>query len=187
MAGLLARYPGVRIPGAVDGFELAVRAVIGQQISVAGARTFANRMVQTWGERLPVAHRSLTHLFPSARVLTDAKLESIGLTGRQASTIRLLAGAVSSGELSLEPTSNHEDARARLVALPGIGDWTASYIALRALRDPDAFPAGDLGLRRAARELGLPDSELKLRQHAERWRPWRSYAAMLLWASLGAP
>lgn len=193
MAQLAARFPGVRIPGCADGFELAVRAVIGQQISVAAARTFATRMVERWGMTpltLPLSpdgRGTLNYLFPTAASLADAPLESIGLTAQQVATVRSLARAVASGELTLEPSSNRDDTRARLLAIPGVGDWTASYIAMRALRDPDAFPAGDLGLRRAAARLGLPDSEFKLRRYAERWRPWRSYAAMLLWGSLGSP
>ena len=185
LARLVARRPGIRVPGCADGFELAVRAVLGQQISVAAARTFAGRLVSAWGESMRTADERLTHLFPAPSALADAPLESTGVTRRQASTIRSLARAVAGGELSLDPGADRLNTRERLLAMPGIGDWTASYIAMRALRDPDAFPAGDLGLRHAALQLGLPDTSSALREHSLRWRPWRAYAAMHLWASLG--
>ena len=185
LAALIARRPGIRVPGCTDGFELAVRAVIGQQISVAAARRLAGRLVSSWGERIPTANDYLTHLFPTPAALAEVPIESAGLTRRQAGTIRALARAVAAGELSLEPSADRVKTRERLLAMPGIGDWTASYIALRALRDSDAFPAGDLGLRHAAGQLGLPETAIGLREHSLRWRPWRAYAAMHLWASLG--
>jgi AraC family transcriptional regulator of adaptative response / DNA-3-methyladenine glycosylase II len=177
----------MRVPGCTDGFELAVRAVLGQQISVKAARTFSNRLVTRWGESVRTSDRRLTHLFPAPAQLAEAPLESIGLNARQAGTVRTLARAVAESGLSLDRSADREDTMQRLLALPGIGDWTASYIGMRALRDPDAFPAGDLGLRRAARRLGLPDGIRGLREHSVRWRPWRAYAAMYLWFSLREP
>jgi AraC family transcriptional regulator of adaptative response / DNA-3-methyladenine glycosylase II len=184
LARLVAVRPGLRVPGCIDGFELAVRAVLGQQISVKAARTFSNRLVNRWGERVRTSDRRLTHLFPTPAQLAEAPLESIGLNARQAGTVRTLARAVAESRLSLDRSADREDTMQHLLALPGIGDWTASYIGMRALRDPDAFPAGDLGLRRAARHLGLPDGTRELREHSLRWRPWRAYAAMHLWFSL---
>ena len=185
LAALIARRPGIRVPGCTDGFELAVRAVIGQQISVAAARRLAGRLVSSWGERIPTANDYLTHLFPTPAALAEVPLEPAGLTKRQAGTIRALARAVAAGELSLEPSGDRVKTRERLLAMPGIGDWTASYIAMRALRDRDAFPTADLGLRHAAGRLGLPDTTIGLREYSIRWCPWRAYAAMHLWASLG--
>ena len=185
LAALIARRPGIRVPGCTDGFELAVRAVIGQQISVAAARRLAGRLVSSWGERIPTANEYLTHLFPTPAALAEVPLESAGLTQRQAGAIRALARAVAAGELSLEPSGDRVKTRERLLAMPGIGDWTASYIAMRALRDRDAFPTADLGLRHAAGRLGLPDTTIGLREYSIRWCPWRAYAAMHLWASLG--
>jgi len=187
LARLVARRPGMRVPGCADGFELAVRAVLGQQISVKAARTFAGRLVSAWGERVRTLDERLTHLFPTPAALADAPLELVGLNARQAGTLRSLARAVAQGRLSLDRSTDREDASKRLLGLPGIGDWTASYIAMRALRDPDAFPAGDLGLRQAARQLGLPDGTRELRAHSLRWRPLRAYAAMHLWSNLGEP
>jgi AraC family transcriptional regulator, regulatory protein of adaptative response / DNA-3-methyladenine glycosylase II len=168
--------PGLRVPGCWDGFELAVRAILGQQISVAGASTLAGRLVQAFGKRLTLAS-PLTHLFPSADVLAQADVASIGLPESRAETIRSLARAVSEGRISFVSVTNVEEFQSRLREIPGIGDWTAQYIAMRALGDPDAFPAGDLGLLRAA-SIG---DQRELLRRAEGWRPWRAYAAMYLW------
>jgi AraC family transcriptional regulator of adaptative response / DNA-3-methyladenine glycosylase II len=168
--------PGLRVPGCWDGFELAVRAILGQQISVAGASTLAGRLVQAFGKRLTVAS-PLTHLFPSADVLAQADVASIGLPESRAETIRSLARAVSEGGISFVSVTNVEEFQSRLREIPGIGDWTAQYIAMRALGDPNAFPAGDLGLLRAA-SIG---DQRELLRRAEGWRPWRAYAAMYLW------
>ncbi len=179
---LLAERPGLRVPGAWDGFELAVRAVLGQQVSVRGATTLAGRVVRACGEALParLAHGGLTHLFPTPRALARADLSAVGLTGARQRTLGALGAAVASG-LRLAPDGETATTLARLQALPGIGPWTAQYVALRALRDPDAFPVGDLGLRRALAQGGAPVSSARLRDVAERWRPWRGYAAMALW------
>jgi len=174
LAPSVARRPGLRVPGAVDGFELVVRAVLGQQVSVAAARTFAGRLVQRCGSPLPAARGGLTHAFPTAAQVVEADLDGLGLTGARVATLRTVAAAVCSGAVSLGPTADREATRAALGALPGIGPWTVDYVAMRALADPDAYPAGDLVLRR---RLG---SDVLTR--AEAWRPWRAYAAMHLWA-----
>jgi AraC family transcriptional regulator of adaptative response / DNA-3-methyladenine glycosylase II len=183
LAKALRAAPGIRVPGALDGFELAVRAILGQQVSVRGATTLAGRLVAQFGAKLPddclppVSDGPVpTHEFPSPELLADADVASIGLPGARAAAIRALAREVARGGLRLEPAADPDAAREALLALPGVGEWTAAYVAMRALREPDAFPAGDLGLRRA---LGVAAGELARRSEA--WRPWRAYAAMLLW------
>jgi AraC family transcriptional regulator, regulatory protein of adaptative response / DNA-3-methyladenine glycosylase II len=173
LAPSVARRPGLRVPGSVDGFELAVRAVLGQQVSVRAARTFAGRLVQTCGKPLTAQRGGLTHAFPSADEVAGADLSGIGLTGARARTLRLLSEEVASGRLPIDPAADRDETRARLLALPGVGPWTADYVAMRALGDPDAFPADDLVVRRALGPAGA--------EHARRWRPWRAYAAMHLW------
>jgi AraC family transcriptional regulator, regulatory protein of adaptative response / DNA-3-methyladenine glycosylase II len=180
---LLCRHPGVRAVGAVDGFESAARAVLGQQISVAAARTLAARIVCACGEPLARPDGTLTHAFPTAAALADADLERIGMPAARRAALRELARRAADGRLALDPPAAADAARRALLAIPGVGEWTASYVALRALGDADAFPAGDLGLRRAAAALGLPADAAGLAAHAERWRPWRGYAAHLLWAA----
>ncbi|RJL33560.1 DNA-3-methyladenine glycosylase 2 [Bailinhaonella thermotolerans] len=180
MARLAAARPGLRVPGAMDGFELAVRAVVGQQISVAGARTLLGRIAERAGTPY-AAECGLTRLFPTAAQLADADLSGLGLTGRRVATLTALASAVASGELDLDGGDPAETVDG-LLALPGIGPWTAGYIAMRALRDPDAFPAGDLALRNAMTRLGIEGEAA-----AEAWRPWRAYAALHLWTSLSDP
>jgi AraC family transcriptional regulator, regulatory protein of adaptative response / DNA-3-methyladenine glycosylase II len=184
LAPLLRRRPGLRVPGHVDGFELAVRAVLGQQVTVKGARTLAERLVRKLGGRLAAADGTLTHLFPGAEAVAADDLSGIGLTGSRIRALRALAEAVAGGVVALEPGADPAATRRALLALPGIGPWTAEYVALRALGDPDAFPLTDLGLRQALRSLGAPDGAKALAARAERWRPWRSYAALHLWAHL---
>lgn len=175
--------PGMRIPGAWDGFEVAVRAVLGQQVSVKSANTLAGRLVAAFGEPLPgPAGPELTHLFPTPERLADANLAAIGLPRARAATLCALARAVRDGELDFAPAADLETAVERLMALPGIGPWTAHYVALRALGEPDAFPNGDLALRRAASQPGKTLSPRALEQRAEPWRPWRAYAALHLWS-----
>jgi AraC family transcriptional regulator of adaptative response / DNA-3-methyladenine glycosylase II len=178
---------GVRVPGAWDGFELAVRAVLGQQVTVRGATTLAGRLVQKFGLPLgPSGSGMLTHLFPRAAELSCADLGSIGLPSARAATIRALAVQVCSGELVLDASSGPDETVSRLCKIPGIGEWTAQYIAMRALNEPDAFPATDLGLRRALGNGAGPVSAQSLARLAEGWRPWRAYAAMCLWTGEGA-
>jgi len=182
---LVAEHPGRRVPGAADGFELAVRAVIGQQVSVTGARTVAGRLVMAAGEMLPEANGGITHLFPTPTALIelaerDPAAFSMPTSRRKA--LVALAEAVASGHVVIDPGADPVELRTSLVALPGIGPWTAEYVAMRALRDPDAFMPTDLGIRRAAHTLGLPDDPEFLTALTETWRPWRSYAMAHLWS-----
>jgi len=189
LAPLIARRPGLRVPGSVDGPELAARAVLGQQVSVAGARTLAGRLVALRGEALPgalaEADGPLTRLFPVPEAVVGLEPGKIGLPAARHGALAGLARALERGEISLDAGADRDEARRRLLTLVGIGPWTASYVAMRALGDPDAFLRGDLGIRRASARLGLPESPRGIEALAERWRPWRSYAAQHLWASLG--
>lgn len=176
-----------RIPGSVDPFELTVRAILGQQVSVAGATTLMGRFVRTFGESYRDGGALFTHLAPTATRVARAapsELASLGIPATRAEALRRLAVEVSSGNLSLAPGGGGDVRRTMdaLVALPGIGEWTANYVAMRALRWPDAFPAGDLVLRKAAGDM-TPAALIK---RAELWRPWRAYAAMALWRSYGS-
>jgi AraC family transcriptional regulator of adaptative response / DNA-3-methyladenine glycosylase II len=199
LAPLVRARPGLRVPGAYDGFELAVRAVLGQQVSVAAASTFAGRLAARHGT--PLAPDGVTDgprdglmdgtvdgtvdgaagrpwprvVFPGPDVLADADLSGLGLTGARQRTLRGLAAAAASGRLTLDPGADPGEIAARLAELPGIGPWTIGYILMRAAADPDAFPEADLGLRRALARLGAPAGR------PARWRPWRAYAAMHLW------
>lgn len=175
----------LRVPGCWDPFELAVRAVLGQQVSVAAATTLSGRLVERFGERLATAADGLTHLFPLPKQLAQAEIETIGLPRARAASLRALARAVADGTLRLDGSVSVEEAIVRMQSLPGIGAWTAQYVALRALGDPDALPASDLGLRRALARDGRPIGERELEQAAEAWRPWRGYGAMALWTSGG--
>lgn len=187
---LLGRYPGARVPGGWDGFEIAMRAVVGQQVSVAAARTVVARLAQRFGTALETPFAAgtgepvLTHLFPAPEALADADLSAVGLTRARADTIRGVARALLDGRVDFRPERTLEDFAARWVALPGIGPWTAQYIALRALGHPDAFPAEDLVLQRALPDDGSRLTAKALTAHAEAWRPWRAYAVILLWRDL---
>jgi len=180
LAQLTARRPGLRVPGAFDGFELAVRAILGQRVSVRAATTLAGRLAARFGEQFDTPVPGLDRLFPSpARLVIarESELTSLGISGARAATIRALAQAVIERRIGLVPCSDPEAAGRKLEEFPGIGDWTAQYISMRALRWPDAFPAGDLGLKKAWGD----SSARRLREVAEAWRPWRAYAAMYLW------
>jgi AraC family transcriptional regulator of adaptative response / DNA-3-methyladenine glycosylase II len=182
LARSVRRLPGLRVPGAFDGFELAVRAILGQRISVAAATTLAGRMAAAFGELVETPSAALNRISPAPERLAAVdvgKLTRLGIAAPRANAIRELARAILSGRVNLEPGADPELTMTRLVELPGIGDWTAGYIALRALRWPDAFPAADLGLLRASRAK----TPAELRRAAEAWRPWRGYAAMHLWNS----
>jgi AraC family transcriptional regulator of adaptative response / DNA-3-methyladenine glycosylase II len=176
LAGRVEADPGLRVPGCWNGFELATRAILGQQITVKGATAMAGRMVTAYGKAFE-GPGGLTHLFPSPEVVAEAKLSEIGLTGARAETIRTLAGAVCNGKINFEGVVDSEAFLDRLCEIPGIGKWTAQYVAMRALGEPDAFPSSDLGLLHA---LAL-DTSRELERRAEAWRPWRAYAAMYLW------
>lgn len=183
LAPLVELRPGVRLPGAWEPFELAVRGIIGQQVSVRAATTISGRVAAAFGEPF-AGGDGLTHLFPAPEALAGAELERTGLTRARAAAIRRLAAAVGRGDVSLDAACDPVETRARLVALPGIGPWTAEYVAMRALRDPDAFPASDLGLRYALAANGTPATAREAAARAEAWRPWRAYAAIHLWLSL---
>jgi AraC family transcriptional regulator of adaptative response / DNA-3-methyladenine glycosylase II len=177
---LASRHPGVRIPGTVDPFELAVRAILGQQISVAAATTLAGKVANAWGTSLPATEGDLSRIFPDASRLADAPLETVGLSRAKAVAIRHLAAAVAEQRIDLTPMKAGEPAPLEtLLGVPGIGPWTASYIGLRALGDPDAIPIGDLGLRQAS---GCETSR-EFAELSEFWRPWRGYAAVHLWCT----
>jgi AraC family transcriptional regulator of adaptative response / DNA-3-methyladenine glycosylase II len=185
IGAVVARDPGRRVPGAAEGFELAVRAVIGQQVSVAGARTVAGRLVEAAGEALPEPSGTLTHLFPTPEALVELAGRDPGAYAMPASRRRALvalAEGVGGGDVVIDPGADPAELRRSLVALPGIGSWTAEYVAMRALRDPDAFMPTDLGIRRGAQALGLPEDPAQLVAASEGWRPWRSYAMAHLWA-----
>ena len=177
LAARIAAEPGLRVPGCWNGFELAIRAIVGQQITVKGARALAGRIAKVFGK--PVSGiDGVTHLFPTPEVLADAKLAGLGLTEKRGETIRALARAVCDEHISFDRILDSDTFLTRLVEIPGIGKWTAQYVAMRALAEPDAFPSGDLGLLRA---LGLKTSH-ELERRAETWRPWRAYATMYLWS-----
>jgi AraC family transcriptional regulator of adaptative response / DNA-3-methyladenine glycosylase II len=182
----LAALPGVRVPGSFDGFELAVRAILGQQVSVAAATCLAGRLAEQYGEALRVSAwpgSSLRRIFPTPAALAAIDARRAGIPRARAAAIRALARAVHSGELALDGSRDLETSVRALAALPGIGEWTAQVVAMRALREPDAFPTGDLGLRRALGRAGRPATPARVRALAEAWRPWRAYAAALLWMS----
>jgi AraC family transcriptional regulator of adaptative response / DNA-3-methyladenine glycosylase II len=180
---LVRKRPGLRLPSGWDGFEIAVRAVVGQQVSVAAARTIVTRLAERFGTPLPASFNDtgLRHFFPAPEALADADLSGIGLTGARAATIRGIARAVLEGTADFRVERTLEDFVARWTALPGIGPWTAQYIALRALGHPDAFPAEDLVLQKHLPEDGSRLSAKALLQRAEPWRPWRGYAVIQLW------
>jgi AraC family transcriptional regulator of adaptative response / DNA-3-methyladenine glycosylase II len=176
LAARVNAHPGLRVPGCWTGFELATRAILGQQVSVKGATTLAGRIAGAFGQ--PVHGASgLTRLFPTPEVLAQAKLANIGLPRARAETIQALARSVCNGQIRFDRIVDSEAFLIRLCDIPGIGKWTAQYVAMRALGEPDAFPCGDLGLLRALK-LG---SSRELEQRAEAWRPWRAYATMYLW------
>ncbi len=176
LAARLEAEAGLRVPGSWSGLEMTTRAILGQQVTVKAATTLAGRLVAAHGRQLdPVA--GLTHLFPDARTLASADLTKIGLTSARAESVSALARAVSERKIQFEAIADYDDFRARLCAIPGIGKWTAEYVAMRVLRDPDALPSSDLGLRRAMGDCTARELEAR----SEAWRPWRAYAAMLLW------
>ncbi len=183
LARRLASCTGIRVPGAWDPFELSVRAILGQQVSVKGATTLSGRLVERFGERIDSScHEALTHGFPAASVLADADIASIGLPKARAAAIRALARLVADGELCFSGASDAEHTRARMCEIPGIGDWTAQYVSMRALGDSDAFPSTDLGLLKAVSAGPKRITAAALRDRSQAWRPWRAYAAMCLWS-----
>ncbi|MFF3061765.1 AlkA N-terminal domain-containing protein [Streptomyces sp. NPDC057909] len=181
LAPLIDKAPGRRVPRTVDGAEFAVRAVLGQQVSTAAARTHAARLVTAHGIPVDDPEGGLTHLFPTPEALACLDPEQLALPRSRRTTLTTLVGALADGSLQLGTDSEWERARAELIALPGFGPWTVEVIAMRALGDPDAFLPTDLGIRRAAAELGLPSTPAALTARAAAWRPWRAYAVQYLW------
>jgi len=177
LCALIEQNPGLRVAGCWDGFELSTRTILGQQVSVAAATTFAGRMASKFGRAVPFGDR-LTRLFPTPDAVADADLASIGLPKSRAASIRALARAICAGEISFEPATDPHVVIKRLLDVRGIGKWTAQYIAMRALREPDAFPSEDLGLMRG---LGF-DKPAEVEGRSQAWRPWRAYAAMYVWS-----
>lgn len=179
---LVNKAPGRRVPRTVDEAEFALRAVLGQQVSTGAARTHAARLVAEHGTTITDPHGRLTHVFPAPEDLVDLDPTTVALPAARRRCITALVGALAHGTLELGAGTDWERARRQLIQLPGIGAWTTEMIAMRALGDPDAFPAGDMGVRRAAEVLGVASTPATLMAHAERWRPWRSYSVQYLWA-----
>ncbi len=186
---LLAARPGLRVPGAWDGFELAIRAILGQQISVVAATRLAGKLVARFGTPLAdIGIAGLTHVFPSPAIIAAADLTVLGMPTSRARALSALAAAVLADPELFALGQPLESAIARLKAVKGIGDWTAHYIAMRALRQPDAFPTADIGLMRALADRdGRRPTPAELLSRAEAWRPWRAYAALHLWMSETPP
>jgi AraC family transcriptional regulator of adaptative response / DNA-3-methyladenine glycosylase II len=189
LAPLVAARPGLRVPGAWDGFEVGVRAILGQQIAVVAAIKIAGKIAAAYGEPLdePVpGFPGLTRVFPSARALSAADLSGLPMPRARSSSLSALAAAVAADPRLFGPRASLDEAIATLRRVPGIGEWTAQYIAMRELREPDAFPASDIGLMRAmAAEAGVRPTAAALMARAEAWRPWRAYAAIHLWIAEG--
>jgi len=185
MARLVAARPGLRVPGTWDGLELAIRAVLGQQITVVAAIKLAGKLVAQYGTPLVTPHAGVTHVFPSAEVLAAADLATLGMPKSRGRTLSAVAQALLDDPQVFQPKASLKEGVARLVALPGIGDWTAQYIAMRHMREQDAFASGDIALINALVALeGGPVSPRQLLARAEAWRPLRAYAAQHLWTSL---
>jgi AraC family transcriptional regulator of adaptative response / DNA-3-methyladenine glycosylase II len=181
---LVGKLPGLRLPGSWDPFETAIRGVVGQQVSVKGARTILGRIAAKAGQRFESAdHPELTHFFPTAQEVNACDLGGIGMPEKRARTVKALAEEVDRKRLSFVVKGSLSDFIEQLTRIPGIGDWTAQYIAMRAMGEPDAFPAGDLGIIRALRQGDKRLAVKEIRQRAEKWRPWRAYAAVYLWQS----
>lgn len=184
LAPLVKAKPGLRVPGAWDGFELAIRAVLGQQITVSAAAQLAARLVKLYGDPLTEPDGDLTHAFPRAEILAKADLRDLGMPRSRAAALSAVAAAAVRDKRFFDANSELDDAIRRLRSIRGVGEWTAQYIALRQLREPDAFPAADVALMRAiSRCEGREHSPSELLERAKNWQPWRAYAAQHLWAS----
>lgn len=186
LSSIVRKRPGLRAPGAVDGTELAIQAILGQQVSIAAARTLASRLTTSNGDLIKIADPTLTHLFPKAGAIAEADLAKLGVPATRRATLRAVARAVAGGTLALDPGADRTETYQQLMALPGIGEWTAGYIVMRALGDPDMFLASDLGIKKAGARLGIGSNPRAMSEHAAAWRPWRSYATHQLWATLSA-
>lgn len=183
LGNLAAARPGLRLPGAFDGFEMAVRAVLGQQVTIKAARTLAGRFAHQFGSPIDTPYRELNRIFPSAHIIASKSLHelaALGITGKRCQAILALAQSLTQGDFNLEPHGNFPIQLEALRAIPGIGEWTVQYIAMRALAWPDAFPHSDYGIRKALGET----SHQRILAIAETWRPWRAYATLYLWRSL---
>ena len=187
LAPLVAAAPGRRVPRTVDEPELALRAVLGQQVSTAAARTHAARLVRAVGDPVTDPSGGLTHVFPTPAQVAGSDPEDLALPRARRTTVLTLAAALAAGEVDLSPGTDRAAARDALLSLPGIGPWTVETVAMRALGDPDAFPASDLGVLAAARGLGLPDRPAALVARSQAWRPWRAYATQHLWGCCEHP
>jgi AraC family transcriptional regulator of adaptative response / DNA-3-methyladenine glycosylase II len=183
LAPYVDKHPGRRVPRTVDGPEFAIRAVIGQQVSTAAARTHAGRLVSAHGEPVTDTEGGLTHLFPDSATLAGLDPSTLAFPQARRVTFTSVAAALAAGKIDVGPGSDWSQARERLAVLPGIGPWTVETIAMRALGDPDAFTPADLGVRAAARRLGVPATPAALAHHSAAWRPWRAYAVQYLWAT----
>ncbi|MGV0794546.1 AlkA N-terminal domain-containing protein [Mycolicibacterium sp. XJ1819] len=181
---LVAKAPGQRIPRTVDEQELAVRVVLSQQVSLKAARTHAGRLVAAYGRPVNDPNGGLTHVFPAVEDLAEIDPTHLAVPKSRRRSLLTLVRALADREVSLDAGCDWNRTRAQLLSLSGIGPWTAEVIAMRGLGDPDAFPAGDLGVRLAAKQIGLPGDQRALEQHSSRWRPWRSYATQHLWTAL---
>lgn len=179
---LLNQRPGMRVAGSLDGFEQAVRAILGQQISVVAARNLGGRLAARWGSVIDDGDDPLRYVFPTPAMLAGADVASLGMPGKRGQAVAGLAARVADDDNLLEREACLDDSIAKLLALPGLGPWTAHYIAMRVLREPDAFPASDIGLLRAlSDDAGVRPTTKQLSARAEAWRPWRAYAAQHLW------
>jgi AraC family transcriptional regulator of adaptative response / DNA-3-methyladenine glycosylase II len=187
LAPMIAARPGLRAPGAWDGFELAVRAILGQQITVTAARNLAAKLVEAYGERIDdpaAAELGLTRVFPTPERLVGQDIAALGMPRSRGAALEALARTVAADPAIFTPRADLESAIAALSALPGVGEWTAQYIALRELREPDAFPSADVALLRTLTDgEGRRPTPQELLARAEAWRPWRAYAAQHLWAA----
>ena len=185
LGALARRRPGIRVPGCVDGFEMVVRAIVGQQVSVPAARTVLGRLAARYGEPLTEPAGTLAYSFPTAAALAEVDPDDLPFPRRRGEALRSVARMVAEEDLRFDAGADASAALAALLDVPGVGPWTASYVAMRALGDPDAFLAGDIGIRHALWRLGRPAEGPEATARAEPWRPWRSYAVMHLWSSLG--
>lgn len=187
LAATVAGVPGIRVAGSVDGAETLLRAVLGQQVSVAAARTAAARLTTALGEPLDSPDGGLTRLFPTAAAVAERGATVLPGPRRRIDTVCSVAAALASGDLVVDPGRDPEELRVALEAVPGIGPWTAGYVVLRVLGAPDLLLEGDLAIRRGAAALGLPSDGDGLRRRAHHWRPWRSYAGAHLWRAAAQP
>jgi AraC family transcriptional regulator of adaptative response / DNA-3-methyladenine glycosylase II len=183
---LIEAIPGLRVPGAIDGFEIVARAILGQQISVAAARTITGRLAAMLGEPLDAASGSLRVAFPRPEAVATGSLVGLGVPASRSATLVAVAQAICDGALDLSPGGDREATREALLAIRGVGPWTADYVALRGLGDRDAFLPSDLVIRQVLGDAGGPASARDVERRSQRWRPWRAYAVVHLWASAPA-